>query len=89
MVSSTYKRFRFPREIISHGVVKLFGVQQFSGAAGHHTERRSGSGVQFSDFTPHLESGADFGAVVGGVHPVAGRAEVRGDATERGQKPLG
>ncbi|MCW2295497.1 hypothetical protein M2251_000247 [Rhodococcus erythropolis] len=42
--------------------------------------------VECSSVTsPHLESGADCGAVVGGVHPVAGRAEVRGDATERGQ----
>jgi hypothetical protein len=39
------------------GSVKLFGVQQFSGAADHHTERCSGSEGQVGDLIPHLKSG--------------------------------
>ena len=50
---------------------------------------RSGSGSVFGDLIPYLESGSEFGAVIGGSHPVTWRSEVRRDATERGQKPLG
>ena len=45
---------------------------------------RSGSGGLF----PYLESGGEFGAVVGSSHPGPERAEGRGDTAERGQKPL-
>lgn len=49
---------------------------------------RSGSDGLFGDLIPYLESGADFGAVIGGGHPVSGRAEVRRDPAERGKKSL-
>ena len=65
-------------------------MELFSGAADPRSVlsvRRRGS--QFGDFTPHLESATHFGAVIGGGHTVPGRAEVRGDATERGQESLG
>lgn len=68
-------------------VVKLFGVQLFS-AARHHTERCSGSEGLFGDLIPHLKSSGDFGAVIGGSHTAPRWAEVRGNPTERGQKPL-
>ncbi|GAB6919567.1 hypothetical protein JCM9803A_00170 [Rhodococcus erythropolis] len=64
------------------GIVKLSGVQLFSGTSRHHAERRSGSEDLFCDLIPHLKSGGNFGAVIGGGHPVAGWAEVRRNATE-------
>ena len=39
------------------GVVKLFGMQQFSGTAGHHPERCSDSEGLFGDLIPYLKSG--------------------------------
>ena len=55
---------------VLQGVVKLYGVQQLSVAARHHTERCSGSASLLGDLIPYLESGGDFGAVVGGGHTV-------------------
>lgn len=69
-------------------VVKLFGVQLFSGAARHQTERCSGSGGLLGDLIPHLKSSGDFGAMIGGSHTAPRWAAVRGNPTERGQKPL-
>ena len=42
----------------------------------------------FGDLIPCLESGGEFGAVVGGAHAVPRWAEVWGNATERREKPL-
>ncbi len=58
------------------------------GCGRESTERCSGCRDPRGDLIPHLESVGYFGAVVGGGHPVTGRSEVWGDATERGQKPL-
>ena len=59
-----------------------FRVQQAS------VERCSGRRGQLGELIPHLEPDVDFGAVVGGGHPVPGRAEMWGNTTESGQKPL-
>ncbi|MCQ4152155.1 hypothetical protein, partial [Rhodococcus qingshengii] len=42
------------------GIVKLSGVQLFSGTSRHHAERRSGSEDLFCDLIPHLKSGGNF-----------------------------
>ncbi len=64
-------------------------MQQFRAQKGITRNDRSGSDGLFDDLIPHLESDGGFGSVVDGSHAVAGWAEVRGDTTERGQKPLG
>ena len=60
-----------------------FGHSELSPGAG-----RSGGESQLGDLIPHPESGGEFGAVGSGAHAVPGWAEVRGDPTERSQKPL-
>lgn len=62
-------------DLTADSVVKLIGVQLFSGEAGRHAERCSDLLGQLGNLIPHLESAADFGAVAitliegGGVMP--------------------
>ena len=79
---------RITSEGSHNGIVKLFGVQQFSGAARHHTERCSGSESLFGDLIPHLKSRGNVGAVVARSHAAPGWSEVRRNATERSQESL-
>lgn len=60
-----------------------FGVRQGIARGG-----RSGSDGLFGDLIPYLESDGQFGAVVGGSHPVPGWAEVRRDPAEHCEESL-
>ena len=66
---------------------QVVGVQQFQAQQTLTACCRSGSQGLFGDLIPHPESGGEFGAVIGGSHPMSGRAEVRGDTAERDEKP--
>jgi hypothetical protein len=54
------------------GVVNLFGVRRFSGAAEWFRCRWSGCWGLFGDLIPHLESDSHFCSVVGGGHLMPG-----------------
>lgn len=72
-----------PRVLSSCLEYSSFGVRQGIARGG-----RSGSDGLFGDLIPYLESDGQFGAVVGGSHPVPGWAEVRRDPAEHCEESL-